>query len=299
MIKCRRPRNQHHIGMVTQVAVLLAAVIGVAAWDNAPASAMTILPVNLPGKPLNYTKCADEGGTCVAQGLKYLAFGANGKFYFRNSFPFSNISCDRTTFGGDPAPGVVKACYFANYEFKASETESTGTSGLRNVAFGANGSFYFADINGGFTCNAATFGGDPAPGIVKSCYDAVSDDYAFGVVEGGTLTGLNNTPIAYGANGNFFFTVASNSFFCSNTSFGGSDPAQNVVKACYTWSHPFITNEGNPFNAGSVNTLFYFGSGLNGNFILKALSGTATCNTATFGGDPDFGQFKHCYGSPQ
>ena len=113
------------------------------------------------------------------------------------------------------------------------------------------------------------------------------------------MTGLSNTPIAYGGNGNFFFRVASNSFLCSNESFGGNDPAPGVVKACYRWFPPFITNEGNSFNAGTNNTIFYFGSGLNGNFLPQALHGTASCTSATFGGDPDFGQFKQCYGSPQ
>jgi len=298
MITHRRLRNHRPIGKVTRVAAILAAVIGSAAWGNAPASAMTISPVGLPGQGLNYTKCADEGGTCVAQGIKYLAFGANGSYMFRTSFSFGNISCDKTTFGGtDPAPNVVKACYFSNYEFKASENQGSNTLAPRNIAFGANGSFYFATINGGFTCNTATFG-DPAPGIVKSCYQGLGDNYIFGTTEGGTLTGLSNTPIAYGANGTFYFTVASNSFSCSNASFGG-DPAANVVKNCYTWGSPFITNEGNSFNAGTVNTIFYFGSGLNGNFVSQALKGTASCTSATFGGDPDFGHFKQCYGRPQ
>ena len=58
--------------------------------------------------------------------------------------------------------GVAKACYFANYEFKALENQGSTTVEPRNIAYGANGSFYFATINGGFTCNNATFG-DPAP----------------------------------------------------------------------------------------------------------------------------------------
>ena len=40
------------------------------------------------------------------------------------------------------------------------------------VAYGANGSFLYRKIYGPYTCNPATFGGDPAFGIVKACYAA-------------------------------------------------------------------------------------------------------------------------------
>jgi hypothetical protein len=244
---------------------------------------------------MDFFQCATEGGTCVAQGVKYLAFGANGSFLFRTSFSFSNISCDRATFGGDPAVGVTKACYFANYEFPVPENSSSSSGGApRNIAFGANGAFNFLTINGTYTCNTATFG-DPIQGVTKACYQALSD-HGFAGTEGDTLTGLNKTPVAYGANGAFVFTVATGSLGCNNSAFG-SDPAVGITKSCYKIQEPFDADEFNNFNAGGPpNHIFLYGDGLNGNYLVKAASGTILCGNSTFGGDPDVAQTKHCYG---
>ena len=93
MISHQRMRNHRHIGKLTQVAAMLAVVIGIAAWNEAPVSAMTINPVGgLPGTGLNYTKCADEGGTCVAQGIKYTGFRGE------RALPLQNLVLSRQYF---------------------------------------------------------------------------------------------------------------------------------------------------------------------------------------------------------
>jgi hypothetical protein len=257
-------------------------------------SAVIIGDSGQPGTALDYFQCATENGTCRIGGAKYLSFGADGRFVFKQFNGSVPIPCTRDSFdGNDPAPGIVKACYFANYSFVASENQ-TGNVGTfpRNVAFGANGVFHFAMVTGAYNCNVATFG-DPLFGVPKACYIAVRD-HEFLANEGGTLSSLNNTAVAYGANGVFRFKVASGSLPCTNANFPSPDPAPGVPKACYPLKRQFIAHEGNSFIAGS-GSLFYYTSGLNGNVFTKSLSGTVTCSTATFGADPDPAHAKHCY----
>jgi hypothetical protein len=265
------------------------------------ASAQT--PMQLPligqqGHALNYVQCATEGGSCQARN-KYVAFGANGKFRFLDPH-FSggaSVPCNNATFGNDdPAPGVRKACYVANYFLDVPEGQATnvvGPSNPRNVAFGANGKFNFATKSGFFICDKATFG-DPLPGVAKACYVSLPD-YQLTAQEGGNLTGLDRTPVAFGANGNFVYQVASGSKACTNIAFG-QDPMPNVSKSCYvvpTSLFPFLADEGNNNTIGAGTVLY--GSGLNGYFIKANPRGTVSCSFATFGADPHVNWTKHCY----
>jgi hypothetical protein len=61
----------------------------------------------LQAAPAGYTICAGEGDQCKFSGTKDVAYGDNGKY---NYFPSakSPVLC---RFGGDPAPGVKKACF--------------------------------------------------------------------------------------------------------------------------------------------------------------------------------------------
>ena len=274
-------------------AVLVSACENMADDSEATKSAVFIGPT---GHALDYIVCATEGGTCRDAGLMYVAYGAHGRFLFRKSDLVGNTPCTNAFFGGDPAVGFTKTCYLSNYAYTGlSENQLGGTQDSlpRNIAYGANGVFNFATLTGAYTCNSATFG-DPIVGVTKACYYAAVN-MTFGDFEGGTLTGLVNTPVAYGANGKHVFMVASGSIGCSNAAFG-SDPAVGVGKLCYKLPMPFITDEYSPFNAGSSSRLFRYGSGLNGNFLSKVLSGTVSCSNTTFTGDPDPGPLKHCYG---
>lgn len=243
------------------------------------------------GHALDYIACAQEYGTCVVGGNRYMAYGSAGHYFYRTAgFPSGNtVPCSNAFFGGDPAPGLIKTCYVSNYAYQA--TEGASASASRNIAYGANGVFNFKAINGTYTCNNATFG-DPIPGPTKACYTALPD-YFVGAQEGGTLTSLSNTPIAYGANGNFLYRIASGSFGCNNSAFG-SDPAPGISKSCYSLAVPFIADEGASVNQGQTFT-YWYGSGLNGLFITGALPGNGICSNANFGGDPHVGATKHCY----
>jgi len=80
----------------------------------------------------------------------------------------------------DPAPGVVKACYYllnnasqfsgpGGYTYCGSENQTCSFAGAGVVAFGVNGLFNYQTFTGGAPCNTATFG-DPDSGVVKACY---------------------------------------------------------------------------------------------------------------------------------
>lgn len=159
---------------------------------------------------------------------------------------------------------------------------------MRSVA---NGVFNFKTINGNYTCNNATFG-DPTPGVVKACYLALPD-YNVAAQEGGTMTGLFKTPIAYGASGRFLYKIVTGSANCNVATFG-SDPAFGVLKSCYKLFVPFIADEGQSVNQSQTFT-YWYGSGTNGLYLTHALAGNGICSFTNFGGDPDFGVPKHCY----
>ena len=163
-------------------------------WNRA-ASAATLVGVALlclngcssgtPGStqaPRGYRFCAQEGETCVFDGVQSVAFGAAGHFHLKNGITGS-ITCDNATLG-DPLEGVAKACYVTGdrhhalppqplatgYAFCAHENETCSFDGVQNVAFGADGRFYYKNgVTGSVRCDGATFG-DPLAGVVKACY---------------------------------------------------------------------------------------------------------------------------------
>jgi PKD repeat protein len=58
----------------------------------------------------------------------------------------------------------------SGYTFCANEGQRCNFSGTKDVAYGANGSFYYKyNITGGIDCNNSVFG-DPAYGVSKACY---------------------------------------------------------------------------------------------------------------------------------
>ena len=61
--------------------------------------------------PSGYTKCAEEGSGnwCNFSGLKTVYYGANSCFATEQKS--SSVECVSGNFGGDPLPGVHKACY--------------------------------------------------------------------------------------------------------------------------------------------------------------------------------------------
>lgn len=127
------------------------------------------------GGPKRYTACATEGGACAVSGPTVVAYGAAGGFAY-HLVSGGSTACTSAAFGTDPMFGVVKACYLApaggpdGWTACAVEnaTCTLSTSGL--VVYGALGAFYTRWETGPVSCTSSSFGGDPIPGVVKTCY---------------------------------------------------------------------------------------------------------------------------------
>ncbi len=146
--------------------------------NGSPAQRYILQDFATPAGPTGYIYCSAENSTCAFSGTAQVAYGANGAFDYGT---FTNsASCSNGTFSPDPAPGVVKACYYllnnasqfsgpGGYIYCASENQTCSFAAAGVVAFGANGLFNYQTFTGGAPCNTATFG-DPDSGVVKACY---------------------------------------------------------------------------------------------------------------------------------
>ena len=232
--------------------------------------------------------------------------------------PAGTYGCNTATFGTDPASGVTKACYFANLAYVGAEEYGSNTCPPSTIcitqlyaplgqpttyAFGANGNFRFATFTDSNyrKCSTTTFGGDPAPGVGKACYRVLQGfTYAATETNSTVLTGLNNTPVAFGANGKYAFAVKSGSSACNVATFG--DPNPGATKSCYLMNDgkSYLTSEGNSyyFDSTGVTCTMSYTSGRNGN-VEQSPSCSGTCVNSFFNGDPDPGYTKYCYGAPQ
>jgi hypothetical protein len=120
-----------------------------------------------------WPQCAAENGICAFGGTMTVAFGANGKFHYAT---LSNGTTCTTGVFGDPIYGTVKACYLiappastVAWISCAAENGTCSFTGTHEVAFGANGQFFYRSLTNGTACTNSVFG-DPAYGVVKSCY---------------------------------------------------------------------------------------------------------------------------------
>ncbi|MDQ3287611.1 MAG: tail fiber domain-containing protein [Pseudomonadota bacterium] len=126
------------------------------------------------GADLNWTNCAQEGGTCSLSGTTTVRYGA-GSRYMMKTFT-SSITCGIRAFGLDPNPNVLKSCDILEGPISASwlycGTEGNQcevTDGPKFVRYGANGVYAIKTASSSINCGVAGFNFDPVPGIVKSC----------------------------------------------------------------------------------------------------------------------------------
>ena len=120
-----------------------------------------------------WAACSAENGTCSYSGEMTVAYGANGSYHYA-TLP-GGTGCNNSVFG-DPAYGSVKTCYlmdpppsFANWTECTAENGTCSFSGTHEVAFGADGRYFYGSFNGGTSCSDSVFG-DPNSGIAKACY---------------------------------------------------------------------------------------------------------------------------------
>jgi glycerophosphoryl diester phosphodiesterase len=292
-----------------------------------------------------YTICANEGGICQFKGLGRVAYGWNGKFEFK--VLDGGLNCNNTAWGDDPSPGYTKRCF---YQVITPYSDATGTqvggggncsngypecdangqstytycaagdqgqtcsfTGVRNVAYGANGLFNVQTFTNSVACNVQVLGPDPDYGVQKACYygPAISsfstnsqlqsiycgDD--FGTCSPtGPATGYYGTPPF-----NDIAAAFGGAFTCSPTQFG-EDPNAGVRKTC-SYQLPG-SQTGGPAGyvlcaTGDVGQTCKFAGlgrvayGANGQFIFGVFNGGTPCNVSVFGSDPDFGVSKNCY----
>ena len=120
-----------------------------------------------------WSQCSAENGTCAFTGTMTVAFGASGKF---NYATVTNGTACTTDVFGDPIYGTVKACYLVappasttTWLSCSAENASCAFTGTHEVAFGANGQFFYGSFTNGTACTTGVFG-DPIYGTVKTCY---------------------------------------------------------------------------------------------------------------------------------
>jgi hypothetical protein len=121
-----------------------------------------------------WAQCATENGSCPFWGLMTVAFGANGSYKYA-TLGGGGTNCTVGVFG-DPASGAAKACFlvgappgFTTWTACAAENGACSFAGLHEVAFGANGQYFYRHLTGGTPCDVAVFG-DPEPNVAKGCY---------------------------------------------------------------------------------------------------------------------------------
>ena len=120
-----------------------------------------------------WAACSSEGGTCSFTGVMTVAYGANGGYAYATLG--GGTSCSNAVFG-DPAVGSVKSCYvigappsFTTWTNCSGENGTCSFSGTHEVAYGANGRYFYGSFTGGTGCGNSVFG-DPDSGVVKACY---------------------------------------------------------------------------------------------------------------------------------
>ena len=187
----------------------------------------------------------------------------------------------------------------AGFAWCATENGTCSSSGSTVIAFGA-GSYLYKTVDGSTACTAAAFGGDPAPGVLKSCYVAPSGGPSGDTTcaaENGTCSFSGTEMVAYGSNGAFNYQLASSSIACSNSNFG--DPMPGAVKSCYlpsaggpagSWTQ--CASENGSCGVSGVQLIAF---GANGAFTYKTSNGSISCTNTVFGADPIPGVAKSCY----
>jgi hypothetical protein len=121
-----------------------------------------------------WTLCAAETATCSFLGTMTVAFGAKGSYKYATKI--NGVACTTVAFG-DPLYGTVKSCYLiapptsaATWHKCAVESSTCSFTGKREVAYGANGVYFYGSFTNGVACTNSVFG-DPASNAVKTCYN--------------------------------------------------------------------------------------------------------------------------------
>ena len=142
--------------------------------DPIPNTAKTCYSETAPPSANVWTSCSSEGGTCAFTGVMTVAYGAGNSFNYA-TLP-GGTACSNAVFG-DPISGTAKSCYliaappsFNTWSSCSAEGGTCSFSGTHEVAYGANGQYFYRSVNSSTGCSNAVFGGDPINGTAKTCY---------------------------------------------------------------------------------------------------------------------------------
>jgi hypothetical protein len=120
-----------------------------------------------------WVRCAAENATCSFLGTMTVAFGAKASFKYATKT--NGVACSDSVFG-DPLYSVVKSCYLLSpptsitkWNSCAAENITCSFAGRHEVAYGANGQYFYGIFTNGTVCSNSIFG-DPASGVAKTCY---------------------------------------------------------------------------------------------------------------------------------
>ena len=229
---------------------------------------------------------------------------------------FPNGACGCTTPSGSTASGATMSVdYVAAYTTGGTGTTVQALPGTWNpcagegetcvvnessaVAFGANGRFDYGTESGPTACGVGAFG-DPATGVVKSCYaepaPPTADVWARCAGENETCSYSGVMTVAYGANGSYSYATLGGNTSCSNAVFG--DPAGGTVKSCYLVGAPPSFVSWTKCSAENASCSFTgtheVAYGADGHYFYGSFTGGTPCGNAVFG-DPIYGTAKNCW----
>ena len=158
------------------------------------------------GRGDDWDFCANEGQYCSVRGTFDIAYGANGRYFYRQNVDVRNgFQCSNNAFG-DPLSGVKKACYVKRARFGGGPGGPGGGPG-----HGGGGPGHGGGGHGG--------GGGFPPARWTYC-----------AREGETCFVGRSAEVRYGANGRYNTLNVRNSIACNNNTFG--DPIKGVAKTC-------------------------------------------------------------------
>lgn len=222
--------------------------------------------VTCPAIAEAWTPCAEENQYCVVPGTQLVRYGADGRW--TEKMVNKRIFCGNSVFG-DPAPGIIKACYYQNASYPADrpghevrppfrnddhhqrwircahENSFCKFDGHRNVKYGVGDRWRQKTARNGIYCGNEVFG-DPAPGVIKECYyqeggvpaypsgrddDHQRHQWIKCANENAFCRFDGHRTVRYGVGDRWNHKNAKNGVYCDNREFG--DPAPGVKKECY------------------------------------------------------------------
>ncbi|MDQ1924030.1 glycoside hydrolase family 64 protein [Massilia pseudoviolaceinigra] len=187
------------------------------------------------------------------------------------------------TLGSSSAPSTTE------WTFCANENGECIFTGNQTVRYGAGSSFTSKKFDWAASCNNASFGTDPAPGVAKHC--EITSSFAFCANENGQCGFGDTQTVRFGAGSTYVTQTVTGGAACTTGVFG--DPLPGSAKHCdrapTTWTRCALEN--GRCNFSGTQVLLY---GANGSFFTKTLSNGADCNSGVFG-DPIPGVPKRCY----